>query len=161
MSNEQPPDAFGLRQNNCYITDPPNIAEAFNIHTLLTYIFLQFGKKLARASGKVKALTIAPRTTASFTIKIVSLEFIKQQLQNLQTNKAVGLDKISARLLKDGTDVIAPVLQKMIYLSIEQQCVPNSWKSAKVRALLKNGDEKKCDNYRPISILPTASKILK
>ena len=33
-------------------------------------------------------------------------------------------------------------------------------KSAKVVALFKNGDSSDCDNYRPISILPTASKIL-
>ena len=88
------------------------------------------------------------------------MEFVKQQLQNLKTNKAVGLDKISARLLKDGEDAIAQVLQKIINLSIEQQCVPNSWKSAKVRALFRSGDDKNCDNYRPIAILPTASKIL-
>ena len=71
----------------------------------------------------------------------MSVEFVKQQLQNLKTNKAAGLDKISARLLKDGSDVIAcakimsaaqaadviaTVLQKIIKLSIEQQCVPNS-----------------------------------
>ena len=89
-------------------------------------------------------------------------ETIPIQLENLKTNKALGLDKINARLLKDGADadVIAPVLQKITNLSIEQQCVPNSWKSAKVRALFKSDNDKNCDNYRPISILPTASKIL-
>ena len=31
---------------------------------------------------------------------------------------------------------------------------------AKVVALFKSGDESNCDNYRPISILPTISKII-
>ena len=70
--------------------------------------------KSAQAFGKVKAFTISPRTIASFAMKTVSVEFVKQKLQNLKTNKAVGLDKINARLLKDGADFIAPVLQKII-----------------------------------------------
>ena len=55
---------------------------------------------------------------------------------------------------------ISPVLQYLINLSIDQNSFPNSWKSAKVVALFKNGDSSDCDNYRPIFILPTASKIL-
>ena len=34
------------------------------------------------------------------------------------------------------------------------------WKSAKVSALFKGGDKSQKDNYRPISILPTISKII-
>ena len=45
-------------------------------------------------------------------------------------------------------------------MSITQCCFPNLWKSAKVTALFKSGDATWCDNYRPISILPTVSKIL-
>ena len=35
-----------------------------------------------------------------------------------------------------------------------------SWKCAKVTALFKQGDKTDKDNYRPISILPTASKVI-
>ena len=37
---------------------------------------------------------------------------------------------------------------------------PEVWKSAKVVALFKGGDKTLKDNYRPISILPTISKII-
>ena len=36
---------------------------------------------------------------------------------------------------------------------------PGVWKCAKVTALFKDGDKSLKDNYRPISILPTISKI--
>ena len=72
----------------------------------------------------------------------------------------VGLDQISARLLKDSADVLSPILRNLFNLSIDQKKFPNNWKSVKVIALFKSGDASKCDNYRPISILPTASKIL-
>jgi hypothetical protein len=37
---------------------------------------------------------------------------------------------------------------------------PSEWKSARIVPLLKSGEPEIIDNYRPISILPIASKIL-
>ena len=79
---------------------------------------------------------------------------------SLKTNKAVGLDKLSARLLKDASDVIAPILTGLINKSFADGVFPGIWKSAKVTALFKDGDKSLKDNYRPISILPTISKII-
>jgi retron-type reverse transcriptase len=44
--------------------------------------------------------------------------------------------------------------------SFNSKSFPQSWKSAKVMALFKNGSTDDCNNYRPISILPTISKII-
>ena len=35
-------------------------------------------------------------------------DFVSRSIRLLKTNKAVGLDKISARLVKDSVDVITP-----------------------------------------------------
>lgn len=78
----------------------------------------------------------------------------------LKVNKACGLDKMSARLLKDAAEVIANPLTLLINKSLESGCFPATWKSAKVTALFKSGDRSLKDNYRPISILPTISKII-
>ena len=43
------------------------------------------------------------------------------ELRKLKTNKAIGLEKISAKLLKDASEVIAPI-QKLINISITQCC---------------------------------------
>jgi len=75
-----------------------------------------------------------------------------------KTNKAVGLDKLSARLLKDASDVIAPA--ELINKSLADEEFPKVWKSAKVPALFKGGDKSQKENYRPILILPTISKII-
>ena len=105
-------------------------------------------------------LTFESKTDAQFSLLSVSENFVMTELRKLKTNKAIGLDKISAKLLKDASEVIAPIIQKLINMSITQCCFPNLWKSAKVTALFKSGDATNCDNYRPISILPTVSKIL-
>ena len=75
-------------------------------------------------------------------------------------NKAVELDKISARLLRDSAKIVAPALQHIVSLSFENGQYPSTWKCAKVTALFKQGDRTDKDNYRPISILPTVNKVI-
>ena len=48
----------------------------------------------------------------------------------------------------------------MINKSFSDGVFPRVWKCAKVIALFKDGDKSIKDNYRPISILPTISKII-
>ena len=65
--------------------------------------------------------------------------------------------------MKDGAEVIhvAPVTTKIINLSFARGVFPTSWKSAKVTAIFKNSSQiDNCDNYGPITILPTVSKII-
>ena len=62
--------------------------------------------------------------------------------------------------LKDAAGVIAKPLTFIINLSLETGVVPTEWKMAKVIPIFKSGSMAEIDNYRPISILPTLSKIL-
>ena len=44
---------------------------------------------------------------------MISEDFVSRSIRLLKTNKAFGLDKISARLLKDSVDVITPSLTNL------------------------------------------------
>ena len=88
------------------------------------------------------------------------MNFVRNAPKSLKPNKAVGLNKLSACLLKDASDVIAPILTGLINKSFTDGVFPGVWKCAKVTALFKDGDKSLQDNYRPISILPTKSKII-
>ena len=57
--------------------------------------------------------------------------------------------------------IITKPLAYIISLSLQSGSVPMEWKAAKVIPLLKSGPMVELDNYRPISILPVLSKILK
>ena len=63
-------------------------------------------------------------------------------------------------MLKDAALVLTKPLTFIINLSLETGVVPSEWKVAKVIPLYKSGSQAEIDNYRPISILPTLSKIL-
>ena len=144
-----------IKSGKKVLSKPVQVAEVFNKH------FTTIGQKIDKAVGKgnkdVRG-SLQKKTDKSFQLDLVTGNFVRIQLQNFKTNKAVGSEKISARLLKDSADIIAPSLQALINRSFLECKFPNNWKSANIVALFKSGDKSKCDNYRPISILPTISK---
>ena len=54
------------------------------------------------------------------TLQPISEDFVSRSISLLKTNKAVGLDKISARPLKDAVDVITPSLTALLIYPFKQ-----------------------------------------
>ena len=86
--------------------------------------------------------------------------FVRAQLLRLKAGKAVGLDNIPARLLKDAADTVIKPITIILNASLQSGRVSDDWKAARVIPLFKKGKAEDMDNYRPISILPVLSKIL-
>ena len=99
-------------------------------------------------------------TESQFTFKAVKESDILIALKNLKQEKASGLDNFSSGLLKDAALVLTKPLTSIINLSLETGVAPRECKVTKVIPLYKSGSLAEIDNYRPISILPTLSKIL-
>jgi len=81
-------------------------------------------------------------------------------ISSLEINKSTGPDGISSRMLKQAGNAIVPSLTKLINMCLTQNRVPDLWKKANVLPLHKKDSKDECNNYRPVSILPIASKIL-
>ena len=77
--------------------------------------------------------------SGSFQLKETSEAVVLKQLQSLKTNKAIGLDNISARLLKCGSQSISHSITKLFNLSIRSGKFLGIWKCSKVSALFKSG----------------------
>lgn len=60
-------------------------------------------------------------------------------LRGLKARKAVGIDDIPARLVKDAADVVTRPSSNIINTSLQSGRVPNDWKAARVIPLLKKG----------------------
>ena len=138
-------------------TNPASIATAMNCY------FSSIGQCLADKISTVAATLFSPKSLenlSSFSLREVDEETVLKHLLTLKTNKATGLDNISARLLKHGAKVICSSITKLLNLSIRSGKFPEIWKCSKVSALFKSGDRRNASNYRPISVLPTLSKIL-
>ena len=82
-------------------------------------------------------------------------------INSLPSGVATGLDHISSKLLKLIAPAIAPSLAKVLNCSIKNGIYPAELKLARVTPIYKQGKKADVDNYRPISVLPVLSKILK
>ena len=84
---------------------------------------------------------------------------IAKIIDNIRYDVATGHDGISAKIIKDGKPTLTPILTKLVNLSYEKNVFPDCMKIAAIKALHKKDDKNTFSNYRPISILPTLSKI--
>ena len=92
--------------------------------------------------------------------KLVSHTKVTKLLNGLSNSKAIGLDKISGKILKTAAPTIALLLTHIFNHAIITGCFPQEWKAARLLPLHKKGPRDIPENYRPISILPVISKVM-
>ena len=90
----------------------------------------------------------------------ISPEDILILLQNIEPNKAAGIDKINGKFFKHGAKRLATPIAQLCNLSIILGIFPDECKIAKLIPLYKKGSKVDPKNYRPISLLPVVSKII-
>lgn len=140
------------------ITDEKLMAEKFN------NFFVNIGPKLVD-ENKNKNSDVSyhsflnNRVFCSFHFTLITESDISKTIKSLQNKTSSGHDGISVKLLK----LLAPGLSKSLTLIINQSLLtgifPNKLKIAKVIPLYKKGDHNIIGNYRPISLLPSISKV--
>ena len=132
--------------------------ELFNIaHNLVKNLPVStgmFGMDLV--TGYYKRLNV---TDNSFKLKPVNVEQVTA-IYGMNSNKAIGLDNLPARCIKDGASVIAGPMTHMINLSLGVGRVPVDMKLARVVPLHKKNSKTEVGNYRPVSILNSMSKVI-
>ena len=94
-----------------------------------------------------------------FVFKPETNTSIKKLIEKIRKDVATGADEVGAKLIKDASEVLAPVLAQIINIGYETCTFPDCMKKATIKALHKKDDPDKISNYRPISILPTISKV--
>ena len=102
----------------------------------------------------------SPRTDMEISQIQVSVDDVTNHLNGLDTSKACGPDGISARLLKECSQQIAPSLCGIFNQSLSSGQIPTEWKSADITPIHKKDSKEPAENYRPISLLPIVSKVL-
>lgn len=112
---------------------------------------------LAVSAGLLKNLKInTQRSMFMFPVTEKEIENVSKSLKDKNSMDIYGL---SVSLLKNIIPQIKTPLTRIINDCFEQGLFPDKLKVATVKPIFKKGDPEKCDNYRPISILPAVSKI--
>lgn len=98
-------------------------------------------------------------TGPSFKIQPVSESEILNIIRNIKS-KATGLDGINISTFLLCVPYLLPVITHIINFCLRESVVPECWKKAKIILIPKVSNSNNIEDYRPISILPTFSKIL-
>ena len=102
--------------------------------------------KLTKPPDKYNLQSIARYYTSfmipdDFCLSNTSEEKFLTILTNIQSCKAVGVDRFSGRFLKDGANILVKPISALCNLSISQGVFPNACKVAKLKPIIKKEKE--------------------
>ena len=72
----------------------------------------------------------------------------------------MGVDCIGSKLLKQCASALYIPLHHLFSLSIFNHAIPSEWKHHSITPIFKSGERTSVNNYRPVSLLCIASKVL-
>lgn len=93
-------------------------------------------------------------------IKPVTQKEVLRVLESFDVNKATGNDGIPPKALKSGAEELSSSLTTLFNSCINKSVWPTEWKSGNWAPIHKKDDKMARENYRPITLLPCASKVL-
>ena len=95
----------------------------------------------------------------SFSFSHSTLDEVYKELLILNDSTSCPKESIPPRIIKEHIDILALKIHHDINNSIDFSIFPNNLKRADVTPTHKKGDRTDKSNYRPISILPSISKV--
>ena len=97
---------------------------------------------------------------SQFVFPEISASTVLSHLLSLDTTKATGPDGLSARFLKEVSNVIVEPLTVLYNESLQTGVIPLEWKKSHITLVHKGGSADDATNYRPIAVISVVVKIL-
>ena len=149
------PDLFNI--NGTLTNNKKDIVNSFNRY------FCNIGPKLESAiiidSNKSYNHYLKNPTTATFHFEPTNSTTVTKIINELKTRHSTGPDGLSTKLLQYIKEPLIEAITITLNQSLNTGIFPEKLKIAKVIPIHKKEDPSLLENYRPISILPSISKI--
>ena len=141
------------------IDDTGLICEFFNNY------FSSIGERISASIGNTQEINPIDylkdiNVSDSLFLLPASEEEVIEIAMSIKSKSSTGHDEISNKLLKLIIPYIVKPLVHIFNQSFQTGTFPDSYKIAKVIPVFKSGKKTDPNNYRPISLLPSISKIL-
>ena len=161
ITNPREEKKWSLIENGETLEDEEKIAEVFNVFFVEKIASLKenIDKNLVREPLEKLKKKMEQRNL-KFSLKTVSEKKVRKAMDAMKKKKSAGLDGISQENLLLGKEVLVIPLTRIINSSISTGIFPKEWKEAVISPILKKGDPTDKKNYRPVSCLAVASKVL-
>jgi hypothetical protein len=98
--------------------------------------------------------------TAEPLVPEPSLVEVEIAIGKLKSYKSPPTDQIPTELIKARGETLCSEIQHTYFFIWNKEELPQQWKESIIMPIHKKGDETECNNYRGISLLSTAYKIL-
>ena len=111
---------------------------------------------------KLKARSVKEKRALDHLSRKPSLDEVEAMVGRLRSGKAASpVDEIVPEFFKDGGQVLTMWLTDIIQQIWHEEVAPKDWRDSTLCPLFKNkGSARDCDNYRGITLLAVASKVL-
>ena len=140
--------------NNETTTDQTKIAHTFN------NFFVKVGLKIS------ESIILTNAKAEDFICQLLTILIqLTWELPTLHTSvillkRSLDADGLSTKLLKGVAQEISRPLSYIFNLSLQNGVFPKKLKKSRTVRIFKARDPNSCDNYRPIALLSSISKIL-
>ena len=147
---------FDFEENGAALTDPQTIVDKFN--TFFSNIGTDLASKIPPTNVHYSDY-LHGSYLDSFILHPTDPNEIESVVNSFPPKKSAGHDEIGMDLIKNIIHLISKPLEIIINSSFKTGIVPNYLKIAKIHPIFKEGNKRDILNYRPISVLPSFSKI--
>jgi hypothetical protein len=151
--------AWKLKEGENVMEDESEIADIFKEHFISKIASLKEGfdkgyvkEPLDKLKKKMACKNL------KFELKQVSEKVVEKAMKGMNKKKSSWTDGLGQDKLVLATEILKIPLTRIINSSIENGEFPAEWKEALI--ILKKGDRENKENYRPVSCLAVASKVL-
>ena len=149
----------GIKVDGTLRYDPKTITHEFCKH--FSSIGAKFANNIPQPVRKIESyLNSIPQNNKSIFLDPTSRQEIETLIRDLLPKNSSGHDNVSNRLLKRLLPAMLEPLAILFNKSLSEGVFPEVMKKADVIPLYKAKDNQETNNYRPISLLLTISKLL-
>ena len=143
--------------NGAVVNNSHFIADHFN--TYFTNIGNNLSNKIPLSDRNFNDYLLNSNSSSIFLAPVTEQEIL-DIVNNLPNKKSSGHDLVNNFLIKSVILAISMPITFIMNLSMSTGVVPDDMKIARITPIFKSGDTQQVNNYRPISVLTSFSKIL-
>jgi len=145
-------------KNGVNVTDPVEIANCFN--SFFTAVGQQISDSVPPVLKNPEEYINYGRAVPDLLLQNTTPEHIQKVIKKLQPKMSYDANGVSSKMIKFIGEEISIPLAHIFNISLREGVFPEKLKLCRVIPIFKSGNPLECDNFRPISLLSSISKVL-
>jgi hypothetical protein len=148
-----------LNINNTVSANATDISNHFN--KFFTEIGQQISDNVPPVAKQAEDYINYNREIPEMNLQNTTADHVLKTINKLKSKNSSDIQGVTSKMIKFVGREISTPLSHIINLSLRSGLFPNKLKTCRVIPIFKSGSCLECDNYRPISLLSSISKVLR